>query len=122
MSTLPPPVPSQKNKFLVGYLCTVSFSLLLTPFPTTVATFLLVLVVRFPIVIKIKLCYKILQSTIEIVNIFVSIALLLFQTKTQMNDLMDGLIQDMSTGTYTTKRPYPVARFVACAIFYLFLL
>ncbi|XP_078378544.1 myc box-dependent-interacting protein 1-like isoform X1 [Oculina patagonica] len=31
------------------------------------------------------------------------------KTKTQMNDLMDGLIQDMSTGTYTTKRPYPVA-------------
>jgi len=30
------------------------------------------------------------------------------KTKTQMNDLMDGLIQDMSTGTYTTKRPYPV--------------
>ena len=35
-----------------------------------------------------------------------------FQTKTQMNDLMDGLIHDMATGTYTTKRPYPVARFV----------
>ena len=33
-----------------------------------------------------------------------------------MNDLMDGLIQDMSTGTYTTKRPYPVARFVTCDI------
>ncbi|KAJ7391881.1 hypothetical protein OS493_016171 [Desmophyllum pertusum] len=31
------------------------------------------------------------------------------KTKTQMNDLMDGLIQDMSTGTYTTKRPYPIA-------------
>ncbi|XP_020616401.1 myc box-dependent-interacting protein 1-like isoform X2 [Orbicella faveolata] len=31
------------------------------------------------------------------------------KTKTQVNDLMDGLIQDMSTGTYTTKRPYPVA-------------
>jgi len=30
------------------------------------------------------------------------------RTKTQMNDLMDLLIQDMSTGTYTTKRPYPV--------------
>ncbi|CAH3145530.1 unnamed protein product [Porites lobata] len=30
------------------------------------------------------------------------------RTKTQMNDLMDGLIQDMSTGIYTTKRPYPV--------------
>lgn len=30
------------------------------------------------------------------------------RTKTQMNDLMDGLIQDMSTGNYTTKRPYPV--------------
>ncbi|XP_068670145.1 myc box-dependent-interacting protein 1-like [Montipora foliosa] len=29
------------------------------------------------------------------------------RTKTQMNDLMDGLIQDMSTGNYTTKRPYP---------------
>lgn len=29
-----------------------------------------------------------------------------------MNDLMDGLIQDMSTGTYTTKRPYPATRFV----------
>lgn len=40
------------------------------------------------------------------------IVFLLFQTKTQINDLMDGLIQDMSTGTYTTKRPYPVARFV----------
>ena len=37
---------------------------------------------------------------------------LLFQTKTQMNDLMDGLIQDMSTGIYTTKRPYPVQRYV----------
>ena len=36
----------------------------------------------------------------------------LFQTKTQMNDLMDGLIQDMSTGIYTTKRPYPVQRCV----------
>ncbi|CAH3126652.1 unnamed protein product [Pocillopora meandrina] len=31
------------------------------------------------------------------------------KTKTQMNDLMDGLIHDMATGTYTTKRPYPVA-------------
>lgn len=31
------------------------------------------------------------------------------KTKTQMNDLMDGLIHDMGTGTYTTKRPYPVA-------------
>ena len=29
-----------------------------------------------------------------------------------MNDLMDGLIQDMSTGIYTTKRPYPVQRYV----------
>ena len=29
-----------------------------------------------------------------------------------MNDLMDGLIQDMSTGNYTTKRPYPVQRLV----------
>ncbi|XP_029207153.2 myc box-dependent-interacting protein 1-like [Acropora millepora] len=31
------------------------------------------------------------------------------KTKTQMNDLMDGLIQDMSTGNYTTKRPYPAS-------------
>lgn len=35
----------------------------------------------------------------------------IFQTKTQMNDLMDGLIQDMSTGNFTTKRPYPTSRF-----------
>ena len=46
-------------------------------------------------------------------NVFVvSAFVLLFQTKTQMNDLMDGLIQDMSTGIYTTKRPYPVQRYV----------
>ena len=46
--------------------------------------------------------------------LLIIIILFLFQTKTQMNDLMDGLIQDMSTGNYTTKRPYPVARFVIC--------
>ena len=45
-------------------------------------------------------------------NFVVSAFVLLFQTKTQMNDLMDGLIQDMSTGIYTTKRPYPVQRYV----------
>ena len=45
-------------------------------------------------------------------NFVVSAFALLFQTKTQMNDLMDGLIQDMSTGIYTTKRPYPVQRYV----------
>ena len=50
---------------------------------------------------------------LKFVKLFVmSTFVSLFQTKTQMNDLMDGLIQDMSTGIYTTKRPYPVQRCV----------
>ena len=60
------------------------------------------------IIVRVKLCDS---WVIKLFVISQSPTLSIFQTKTQMNDLMDGLIQDMSTGNYTTKRPYPASRF-----------
>ena len=60
----------------------------------------------------ISLNHLVTSALIYVLTCIRGMSLVMFQTKTQMNDLMDLLIQDMSTGTYTTKRPYPVQRSV----------
>ena len=49
-------------------------------------------------------------DTIEILEQKSYALLFHHQIKTQLNDLMDGLVNEMSTGMLTTKRPYPTSR------------